>query len=622
MTRTMDGIINFWNQSAEKLYGWRKEEAIGKVSHSLLQTQFPKPLKEIESELVEKGRWEGKLVHATRDGGHVVVESRWILDPSRQPGAVIEINVRSTDDRNVPSPDGHVGETTRQESSPIDKLAETSRRSPKFAGILLYSSLYLVACLTGVWILYFLVGHRIIDWVYTTESLEIIDQWLEGKRFTPLSNYYQAADALLVYGTLKLLAVYGLLILLIRKPSAVFFIGFSVFVSSLALFSLVEVFPSLIRPLRLSEVSPYHAYKADYLYDEELGYKERPFNRIKIDNYKGGHYSPLYGVDVPPEVVEWETDEHGFRNSRSMDSADIVAVGDSYFEWGPSAAETFVGRLENQLTGLRVMNLSKSGYGPFQYLAVLKRFGAQYKPKYALFGFYEGNDIANISDFLLWKSGSTEHNDIFLRFSQLSFLGRYWAAMEAAATWIKGLSSFPIDLILDRAARRGGYAHEVHPDLALLKFGERADERLLFVERLNTIDSTEEMLKKEEWRAFEKILLEFKAFCAEHGIVPIIVYVPTPAHIYAQFSTDASGQNWLESRDGQIAAKENTVNAVRRLTQKLGIALIDLSPRFELAAKEGKILYYPLDPHWNLEGRELAARFVADTLKASYLSNR
>ncbi len=48
MTRTLDGKINFWNRRAEQLYGWSKEEAIGKVSHDLLQTQFPKPLAEIK----------------------------------------------------------------------------------------------------------------------------------------------------------------------------------------------------------------------------------------------------------------------------------------------------------------------------------------------------------------------------------------------------------------------------------------------------------------------------------------------------------------------------------------------------------------------------------------------
>src|SRR5262245_11498466 len=95
ITRTMEGRINFWNLSAEKLYGWRKEEAIGRVSHDLLQTQFPKPLEEIESELVRNGRWEGKLVHTTRDGRRLVVESRWTLEIESQLGALVEINTRS-----------------------------------------------------------------------------------------------------------------------------------------------------------------------------------------------------------------------------------------------------------------------------------------------------------------------------------------------------------------------------------------------------------------------------------------------------------------------------------------------------------------------------------------------
>jgi PAS domain S-box-containing protein len=75
MTRTAKGIITFWNRRAEVLYGWRKEEAVGRVSHDLLRTQFPQPLEEIESELVSSGRREGKLVHTTRDGGRVTVRS-------------------------------------------------------------------------------------------------------------------------------------------------------------------------------------------------------------------------------------------------------------------------------------------------------------------------------------------------------------------------------------------------------------------------------------------------------------------------------------------------------------------------------------------------------------------
>ena len=90
MVRTMEGRINSWNRSAAELYGWRTEEAIGRISHELLQTRFPKPLEEIETELVRKGRWEGKLVHTTRDGGRVMVASRWALDIEGKSEVVVE----------------------------------------------------------------------------------------------------------------------------------------------------------------------------------------------------------------------------------------------------------------------------------------------------------------------------------------------------------------------------------------------------------------------------------------------------------------------------------------------------------------------------------------------------
>ena len=92
LIRTMEGRIDSWNHSAEKLYGWRQEEAIGKISHELLKTQFPQPLDEIETELVRVRRWEGELIHTTRDGGRVVVESRWMLAPPEQAGRIVEIN--------------------------------------------------------------------------------------------------------------------------------------------------------------------------------------------------------------------------------------------------------------------------------------------------------------------------------------------------------------------------------------------------------------------------------------------------------------------------------------------------------------------------------------------------
>src|SRR5262249_2298343 len=126
MTRTMEGKINFWNRSAEELYGWGKEEAIGKVSHDLLQTRFPKPLKEIESELVRNGLWEGWLVHTTRDGRRVAVKSRWALELDRQSGALVEINTQSADCEMDPEARTDRTQSRRQEPPRAGKLMKAN----------------------------------------------------------------------------------------------------------------------------------------------------------------------------------------------------------------------------------------------------------------------------------------------------------------------------------------------------------------------------------------------------------------------------------------------------------------------------------------------------------------
>jgi PAS domain-containing protein len=36
----LDGAIEFWNSGAERLYGFASDEALGRSSHSLLQTKF------------------------------------------------------------------------------------------------------------------------------------------------------------------------------------------------------------------------------------------------------------------------------------------------------------------------------------------------------------------------------------------------------------------------------------------------------------------------------------------------------------------------------------------------------------------------------------------------------
>ena len=97
------------------------------------------------------------------------------------------------------------------------------------------------------------------------------------------------------------------------------------------------------------------------------------------------------------------------------------------------------------------------------------------------------------------------------------------------------------------------------------------------------------------------------------------MYIPAAAHVYAQYSTMQSGENWLKIRDQQIQAKTNTEGSMTQMLQELDIEMISLTPTLEEGASRGKMLYYPLDPHWNPEGTELAASYVANILKSRYI---
>jgi PAS domain S-box-containing protein len=92
IVRDLTGVIRRWNAGDERLFGWTKAEAVGRISHELLQTEFPEPLERINEKLLDSGHWEGELVHRRRDGSAMVVASHWVLHrDGGRPVAVLEV---------------------------------------------------------------------------------------------------------------------------------------------------------------------------------------------------------------------------------------------------------------------------------------------------------------------------------------------------------------------------------------------------------------------------------------------------------------------------------------------------------------------------------------------------
>lgn len=90
----LDSRIQFWNRGAEGMYAWTQAEALGEISHNLMRTQFPVGTEKLHERVIREGEWHGELIHQSRDGRKIVVDSRWVLqrDEEGRPTSILEIN--------------------------------------------------------------------------------------------------------------------------------------------------------------------------------------------------------------------------------------------------------------------------------------------------------------------------------------------------------------------------------------------------------------------------------------------------------------------------------------------------------------------------------------------------
>jgi PAS domain S-box-containing protein len=94
IVRDIEERILFWNSGAEDLYGWQRDEVLGKNLHQVLKTQFSDSLEHIDATLLAVGRWQGNLRQRTKEGREITVACRKALK-DEGPGArrvVLEIN--------------------------------------------------------------------------------------------------------------------------------------------------------------------------------------------------------------------------------------------------------------------------------------------------------------------------------------------------------------------------------------------------------------------------------------------------------------------------------------------------------------------------------------------------
>ena len=101
--RDLSSHILFWNKGAERLYGWKAEEALGKNATQLLYQETSSQLQHHQEILAEHGSWQGELHQITKEGKDIIVASRWTLvrNEDGQPKFILTVNTDITEKKQL-----------------------------------------------------------------------------------------------------------------------------------------------------------------------------------------------------------------------------------------------------------------------------------------------------------------------------------------------------------------------------------------------------------------------------------------------------------------------------------------------------------------------------------------
>jgi PAS domain S-box-containing protein len=622
MTRTIDGIINFWNHSAEKLYGWKKDEAVGKVSHDLLQTQFPKPLEEIESELVRTGRWEGKLVHTRRNGAQVVVQSQWVLDLNGQPKSVVEINTGSSgggiDPQTVDS---------RTESSSVDTGRPDPIRARKTKAEDILLKIANVVLFTGglfcLFILFYLIYHY--SWTgerqfvsYTGMLLYYgLPGLLAAVLFTSLrlSPSFRGKLALVLLSTC--ISLYAVELILTFLNPETFGIKRSLWFPPHTKTELREIVDTakkfgvdfdtrskleIIDELRQGGIRAVPAVVPQGLLTE--GSNGTLISEITLN---GTEALPLGGISNRVTVlcnesgkyVIYKSGQHGFHNPEGIwnfGRFDIAAVGDSYTHGHcvPSG-KNFVALIRQHYSA--TLNLGMAGNGPLIELATLMEYVAYAKPRMVLWFFWEGNDLIDLE--------RERRSPLLMRYLEGNFsqdlIHRQPEIDKSLAAYVEkarsNLERNPVDLPEGKDERVNGQRLlEISEDVIKLT---NLRQRLGLIYAASDDTKAEKTVPEDEMELFGKILSQAKTVVSEWGGTLYFVYLPEL-------------DRYVDRRIASLSEKDR--QQVLRMAKSAGLPVVDIGEVFQSQADPLSLFPFRRLGHYNEEGHRLVADAVLKSI--------
>ena len=314
--------------------------------------------------------------------------------------------------------------------------------------------------------------------------------------------------------------------------------------------------------------------------DSELGFVRKP--GVSWRGY----------VPAANRIVEYQTDENGFRNPAGQRQADIVFIGDSFTEAAQvNEQDTFVRRVA-QATGLSAVNLGRGAYGPQQDLIVLKRYGLSYKPRAVVWQLFEGNDLTDAEEFAKWKSNPHQVTT--------SLKERYFSN-SLLKEWLMNTR-----------------LQEPRGPLVTLRYHDGTVRRVSLRNRYEPQQpSTLHVAMHETLKAIE----EGHHLSQANGIRLLVVNIPAMVRVMAAHISFDQAEDQNRYLPELAPGQKDFTRTIREFCAHTGCNYVDSFDVLRQAAAGGSDkLFIPNDEHLDVAGHEALSQLISDWLRSNNLA--
>lgn len=306
-------------------------------------------------------------------------------------------------------------------------------------------------------------------------------------------------------------------------------------------------------------------------------------------NYSASVYSPgqvaayIQDEDIfERRRIEVKTDHLGFRNPKNinLDSIDIIIGGDSYAFGYATTQNKICSEVIRSKTTQNVYNIGVYGTSPSQEVELLnhllknKLIGLSNKPTF-IFLLFEGNDFTDANVYLDNSFLAKVKREVYYYFSR---------------SFIRLVRSVAVNLYSSQKEKTPP-AFRIHTSHIFKKTAFSTEYTNRIIENNQSADTAWHVFNNS---GFTKSIERLNHLCKKFNAKGMIVYVPTKLRIYNRYFKAFSD-----------IPEDRLKKYAKLATEKLSLDFLDITPFFEKAAKEQKMIYWRDDSHINDLGHQI-----------------